>query len=112
MSGQCTPAIGGAWACQPIGVLEFVTILLLIFALFMILAGVFTAYFGSGKSRTIGAVLLVIGLVVGLFMAYEYHLQSGGHLGTLLVELVLVLVAAAVGAVIAIGLFLVAIMKS
>jgi hypothetical protein len=37
--------------------LAFVTILLLLFALFLFLAGIFTAYFGSGKSRAIGVLL-------------------------------------------------------
>jgi hypothetical protein len=46
--------------------MEFLTVLILVFALFMLLAGIFTAYFGSGKSRMIGVALLVIGLVVGL----------------------------------------------
>jgi hypothetical protein len=44
----------------------FLTVLILVFALFMLLAGIFTAYFGSGKSRMIGVALLVIGLVVGV----------------------------------------------
>ena len=32
--------------------MEFLTVLLLTFGLFMVLAGAFTAYFGSGKSRS------------------------------------------------------------
>jgi ABC-type uncharacterized transport system permease subunit len=103
-----TVAIGG-W--------QFLTILLLVFGLFLILAGVFTAYFGSGKSRTIGVALLVVGLVVGVLSAYFYHtgLLSGGpsgHLGALIWEAFLVIVAAVIGALVAIGIFLVAIMKS
>jgi hypothetical protein len=49
---------------------DFLTVLLLTFALFMLLAGAFTAYFGSGKSRTIGIVLLVVGLIVGVLWVY------------------------------------------
>jgi hypothetical protein len=89
----------------------FVTILLLIFGLFMILAGAFTAYFGSGKSRTIGVGLLVLGLVVGIGCAYWYHLTSYALVG-LLEGTILVLVAAAAGALLAILIFLFAIMKS
>ncbi len=95
---------------------QFLTILLLVFGLFLILAGVFTAYFGSGKSRTIGVALLVIGLIVGILVGYFYH--SGalggqhGQLGSLLWESFLVIIAAVIGALIAIGIFLVAIMKS
>ena len=56
---------GGGW--------QFLEIFLLVFSLFMILAGVFTAYFGSGKSRTVGVGLLVAGIVVGLLAGYAYH---------------------------------------
>ncbi|HZY91666.1 MAG TPA: hypothetical protein VFG07_02675 [Thermoplasmata archaeon] len=90
---------------------SFLIILLLVFGLFLILAGIFTAYFGSGKSRTIGVALLVVGLVVGLLSGYWYHLSVGG-LGNLVWQTFLVIVAAAIGALIAIAIFLVAIMKS
>lgn len=111
MSGGCASAIGSAWTCQGIGLLEFVIIIALVFALFMILAGIFTAYFGSGKSRTIGIVLLAVGVAVGLFAGWEYHTTSP-HLLRVIEESALVLVAAIVGALVAVGLFLVAIMKS
>jgi hypothetical protein len=95
----------------------FLAIFLLVFALFLILAGIFTAYFGSGKSRTVGVGLLVGGLVVGILSAYFFHagpLNGGasGQLGTLLWESFLVILAAVVGALVAVGIFLVAIMKS
>ncbi len=96
-----------------VGLEQFGAILLLVFGLFLILAGVFTAYFGSGKSRTIGVVLLVVGIVIGLGSGYWYHTagQPGG-LGRLVEEAVLVIVAAVLGALAAIAIFLVAIMKS
>jgi hypothetical protein len=95
----------------------FLVVLLLVFALFLILAGIFTAYFGSGKSRTIGVALLVVGLVVGLLIGYLYAAgdfgsKSGLSLPDLIVQSLLVIVAAVVGALVAIGIFLVAIMKS
>jgi hypothetical protein len=91
--------------------LAFVTILLLLFALFLFLAGIFTAYFGSGKSRAIGVVLLVVGLAVGILSGYYYHLATG-IFGAFLYQTFLVLVAAVLGALAAVGVFLVAIMKS
>jgi hypothetical protein len=96
---------------------QFLAILLLVFGLFLILAGIFTAYFGSGKSRTIGVTLLVVGLVVGLLVGYLYSAgnwpnASPHHLGDLLLGSFLVILAAVIGALIAIGIFLVAIMKS
>jgi hypothetical protein len=95
----------------------FLVVLLLVFALFMILAGIFTAYFGSGKSRTIGVALLVAGLVIGVLIGYLYAIgdfgsKAGVSLPTLVEQSLLVIVAAVVGALAAIGIFLVAIMKS
>lgn len=94
----------------------FLVVLLLVFALFLILAGIFTAYFGSGKSRTIGVSLLVVGLVVGILVAYLYHVgdfgPNAGGLSSLVLQSLLVIVAAVIGALVAIGIFLVAIMKS
>ena len=95
---------------------QFLVIFLLIFGLFLILAGLFTAYFGSGKSRTIGVVLLVVGLVVGLGMGFYYHSLSPSPdhvtLTTLIWQSFLVILGAGLGALAAIAIFLVAIMKS
>lgn len=94
---------------------SFLVILLLVFGLFLILAGLFTAYFGSGKSRTIGVALLAVGLVIGFVTAYWYHLSAptgSGGLGYLIWESFLVILAATIGALAAIAIFLVAIMKS
>ena len=102
LSGTSVLSIGG---------FQFLEILLLIFGLFLILAGAFTAYFGSGKSRSIGVGLLVGGLVVGFGFAYWYH-AAGYDLSGLLWESFLVIVAAVIGALAAVAIFLVAIMKS
>jgi hypothetical protein len=95
----------------------FLVVLLLVFALFLILAGIFTAYFGSGKSRTIGVALLVVGLVVGVLVGYLYAIGDFGSKGglslpNLIFQSLLVIVAAVIGALVAVGIFLVAIMKS
>jgi NO-binding membrane sensor protein with MHYT domain len=109
--------IGLSGTALSVGPWQFVAILLLVFALFLILAGVFTAYFGSGKSRTVGVGLLVGGLVVGLLVGYFYYTGAlnshhAGQLGALIWEAFLVIVAAVIGALVAVGIFLVAIMKS
>ena len=99
-----------------IGGWQFLEIFLLVFALFLILAGIFTAYFGSGKSRTVGVGLLAAGVVIGLLAGFAYHDGwFGGHkgfLGALIWEAFLIIVAAVIGALVAVGIFLVAIMKS
>jgi len=95
--------------------MEFLTVLILVFALFMLLAGIFTAYFGSGKSRMIGVVLLVIGLVVGIMwvvMGLDSVAIIEVDLSTVIWDAFVNIIAAVVGALIAIGVFLLAIMKS
>jgi len=95
--------------------LEFLTVLMMVFGLFMLLAGVFTAYFGSGKSRMIGVVLLVIGLVVGMLwgvMCLDSVDIIDVNLGAVIWDAFLYIVAGLIGALAAVGVFLVAIMKS
>ena len=105
-----------------IGVWEFITIFILVFALFLLIVGIFTAYFGTGKSRAIGGGLLVGGLILGLIWTllcttvvssmHKINFNNGVHLHDVVINSALVLVAAILGAIAAIGLFLVAIMKS
>jgi hypothetical protein len=97
------------------GLMEFLTVLLMTLGLFLILAGVFTAYFGSGKSRTIGVVLLVIGLLVGIIwvgMRILYPDVIDVSIGDTIWTAFVNILAALIGALIAIGAFLLAIMKS
>lgn len=93
--------------------MTFVTILLLTFALFLVITGAFTAYFGSGKSRKIGVGLLIGGLVVGLAWGWYSGPAAGSvELVPIIVQSIGVILAALIGAAAAIGLFLLAIMKS
>jgi hypothetical protein len=96
------------------GFWEFITIVILVFALFMVLAGAFTAYFGSGRSRAIGAALLIIGLVVGIIWVYLAGFSDiiEVTLADVIWNAFLYILAAIIGALIAVGIFLVAIMKS
>ena len=95
--------------------MDFLTVLILVFALFMLLAGIFTAYFGSGKSRMIGVALLVIGLVVGILwvvMAMDSVNIIKVNLSSVVWNAFVYIIAAVIGALAAIGVFLLAIMKS
>jgi hypothetical protein len=95
----------------------FLGMLMLVFAIASIIAGIFTAYFGSGKSRGVGAILIVVGLIVGIIF-----LWGAGVLGMAIPSIiyfkgtvifsVLAVVGAIVGALIALGIFLLAIMKT
>lgn len=103
-----------------VGLMEFLTIFVLTFALFMLIAGIFTAYFGSGKSRKIGGGMAAGGIGIGILwfiLSTEYVLGNGNQiitvaLGDVIVQSLLIIVAAVIGALAAIGLFLLAIMKS
>src|ERR1700704_355040 len=93
--------------------LTFLTILLMTFALFLVITGAFTAYFGSGKNRKIGVGLLVGGLIVGLALGwYAGPVARDIDLSGVIAQSIGVILAAIVGAAAAIGLFLLAIMKS
>jgi hypothetical protein len=98
--------------------MEFLTVLLMTLGLFLVLAGVFTAYFGSGKSRTIGVVLLIVGLLIGISWVALRLMDptSTGIINVSIIETLwvafLYILAALIGALIAIGVFLLAIMKS
>ena len=95
----------------------FIDVLLLTFGLFLIIAGAFTAYFGSGKSRAIGGALLAVGFVLWVLVAIMHLKDIGVPNGLELIEDVLkdslvILGGAIIGALAAIGIFLLAIMKS
>ncbi len=97
-------------------VMEFLTIVVMVFALVMLLAGIFTAYFGSGKSRMIGVVLLVVGLIVGILWALltwdPYFNVIQVNLLNVVWQAFLYIIAALIGLLIAVGIFLLAIMKA
>jgi hypothetical protein len=96
----------------------FATIFMFSFALFLLITGAFTAYFGSGKSRKIGAGLLVGGLLIGIIWGMLRYMGTigpagtSGWLGTVIIQTIVIVLAVVIGAGLAIGLFLLAIMKS
>jgi hypothetical protein len=94
----------------------FVSTLLLSFAVTLLLAGLFGAYFGKGRSRTLGfALSLVAVLLIALFCALTWNLVSGVtpvfDPYTVAKSMAAVL-AATLGFFIATGLFVVAVMRS
>lgn len=91
------------------------SMLLLVFAIGTIIAGIFTMYFGSGKSRAIGSMLFIIGIIIAIVF-YNY---SGGELwGNALWDWKIVkngiasIIGGIIGALIALGAFLAGIMKA
>ena len=98
-------------------IMSFLTIVIFVFAVVMMIAGVFSAYFGSGKSRTYGIVMLVTGLVVFVIWAFlvgwsniELFVEVAAL--DLMIESLITFLAIMLGALIAVGIFLVAVLKS
>jgi hypothetical protein len=96
---------------------EFITVLILTFALFTLIAGIFTAYFGAGKSRKIGVVLIVMAVIIGIFYTLPPIRETTGiasdiSISAIVIDAFFILLAAIIGAAIALLLFLGAIMKS
>jgi hypothetical protein len=96
---------------------SFLTIIIFVFALVMMIAGIFSAYFGAGKNRAYGGVLFVIGLIVCIIWAYLVgfseiepfcSVEAWDTMYNALIDLLGVLI----GALIAIGIFLVVVLKS
>ncbi|MCK4758261.1 MAG: hypothetical protein KAS67_07405 [Thermoplasmata archaeon] len=100
----------------------FVTIFMLTFALFLVLVGIFTTYFGSGKSRKIGAGLMIGGLVLGIlwvlmtstlyFDETMIDMGTNVYLEQVILDAIVTIIAAGIGAGAALGIFLLSIMKS
>jgi hypothetical protein len=94
----------------------FLAILVFAFGLFTLLAGLFTAYFGAGKSRAIGFTLAVLGILgLTVFAALTWPIVSmiAPIFDPSEVTIALVgVLGAAVGAVIALIVFLISIMKA
>lgn len=92
----------------------FLSMLMLVFAVAIFIAGIFTAYFGSGRSRAIGGLLIAIGLIIGLLFAdFTWFNWIGSYFAPGLVcEGVVSLVGGLVGGLVAVGIFLAAIMKA
>lgn len=99
-------------------IFQFLTILLLTLGLGLLLTGIFTAYFGRGKSRMVGVALLVIGLIIGLFtwLMHSQNLVDAAGDGYMFMDTlwlaIEVIGAFIIGAVIALVIFLGAIMKT
>lgn len=95
----------------------FVSLIVIVFALVILLAGAFAAIMGSGKSRAYGTAMALTGLLVGVLWTY---LITGSNiepfcdveLYELLYDAIVNLAGVLIGALVAVGIFLVAVLKS
>ena len=99
-------------------ILDFVSVIILAFGAMMVLAGIFTAYFGSGKSRMSGIIMFIIGMVVGVLWVFLCHgfgsdpIISGVDIWEVFCNAIVDILGAFIGAVAAVAIFLVAVLKS
>lgn len=96
---------------------SFLTIIIVVFGLVMVIAGMFSAYFGAGKNRAYGGIMAAVGLAVVL--AWAYLTQFSGieplcsiHVWDTMYSALIDLIGVLIGALIAVGIFLVVVLKS
>ncbi|UAL07775.1 MAG: hypothetical protein KRP56_00460 [Candidatus Methanogranum gryphiswaldense] len=96
---------------------SFLTLIIFVFGIVMMIAGIFSAYFGAGKNRMYGGIIFAVGLIVSFVWAY-LTLWSGispfndVDVWTVMYDAVVNLIGILIGALIAVGIFLVVVLKS
>jgi hypothetical protein len=96
---------------------SFLTIIIFVFALIMMVAGIFSAYFGAGKNRAYGGVMFAVGLVVCVVWAYLVGFSTiepfcDVAAWDVMYDALINVIAVVIGALVAIGIFLVVVLKS
>jgi len=96
---------------------SFLTIIIFVFSIVMMVAGIFSAYFGVGKNRIYGGVIFAVGLVVGFVWAYltiwsDISPFCDVEVWTTMYNAVIDLIGVLIGALVAVGIFLVVVLKS
>jgi hypothetical protein len=96
----------------------FLSMLALVFAIASAIAGLFTAYFGSGKSKAVGAILMILGLFVFILFLWGAGVLKLGTVPDLMdftgvvINGIVAVAGALLGALIALGIFLLTILKT
>lgn len=98
-------------------IMSFLTIVVFVFALVLLVAGIFSAYFGSGKSRVAGVIMLLAGLIAGFVWAYlvgysDIALFADVVAWDVMYNTIISMIGVLIGALVAIGIFLVVVLKS
>ena len=96
----------------------FLSMLMLAFAIASMVAGLFTACFGSGKSKAVGAILIIMGILVFILFLWGAGVLNIGtvpdimNFAGIVLNGVVATIGAVIGALIALGIFLITIMKT
>lgn len=97
--------------------MDFLTVIMIAFAIVMILAGLFTTYFGTGRGRTIGLVILAAGIIVGAVWIWltgysDVKPFCDVELWDVFQRALVDFIGILIGALVAVGIFLIGVMKS
>lgn len=100
-----------------IDIMSFLTLVVFAFALVMLVAGIFSAFFGSGKSKAAGGAMAIIGLIVGIIWAYLVGFSDIEPFCSVatwdtVYNAIIALIGILIGALVAVGIFLVVVLKS
>ena len=97
---------------------SFLTLVIFSFGLVMIIAGIFSAYFGAGKNKAYGAIMAIVGLVIagiwGYFAVWNDAIACiyDVPVWDVVLQAIYDLLGILIGALIAVGIFLVVVLKS
>jgi hypothetical protein len=92
--------------------------LMLVFAIASMFAGVFTVNFGSGKSKAVGAILITVGILVFILFLWGAGVLKNGivpniiDFGGIVTKGIVAIAGATLGVLIALGIFLLTIIKT
>ncbi len=97
--------------------MTFVTLIVLAFALVMVIAGALAAILGSGKSRAFGGIMAVVGVIVLVVWAWLVGWSDISPFCEVALydavwNAVVNLIGVLIGALVAVGIFLVVVLKS
>ncbi len=94
----------------------FLSTLLLAFGFTLLVAGLFGSYFGQGRSRGVGlALALVAVLIIGVFSALTWDLMPGIEPRfdpDVIASSLIAVLAATLGSLVAVGTFVMSVMRS
>ena len=96
---------------------SFLSVAIVVFGIAMLALGIFSGYFGKGKNRNFGIVMAVVGLValaIWLYLCLYSNVSPYCNIDVwnAILFTIIPLVAVLIGALIAVGIFLVAVLKS
>jgi len=96
----------------------FLSMLTLVFAIASVIAGIFTVYFGSGKSKAVGAILILGGILVFILFLWGAGVVKIGIVPDLMdfagvvINGIVAVAGALLGVLLALGIFLLMILKT